>query len=248
MRAEVQRMASEIRNPVYRSGFEHCMNYSLRQLPSSIPTREFDCSPIDKPNEMPGGMRKSEMSPFRHSKRRELLSSYQTIHENPFGKVVFWSTTFLKRANDDAAEAIWADEQLYEHNVTFRIEPSWWLLKMGFNHGLRVAVSQATNWSLNITLNPFRLVPDDALIFDLCDTGDIDGVRRLLIQGEASARDTDSFGRTPLFVSIRRLEKTSAHIYLQIAARGCHADLSRLLIEAGADQGACPWSVTYNYG
>ena len=50
-------------------------------------------------------------------------------------------------------------------------------------------------------LDTFRPVPDDAPIFKFCTEGLLSAVRRLLIEGQASVRDTDSRGRTALHVS-----------------------------------------------
>ena len=44
-------------------------------------------------------------------------------------------------------------------------------------------------------------VPDAALIFEFCQEGNMAGARSLLSRGEASVRDIDSLGRTPLYVS-----------------------------------------------
>jgi hypothetical protein len=46
-----------------------------------------------------------------------------------------------------------------------------------------------------------QLPPDAALIFDFCQSGNIDGVRTLFSKGLASVRDVNSEGATPLHVS-----------------------------------------------
>jgi hypothetical protein len=67
-------------------------------------------------------------------------------------------------------------------------------------YGLRVAIFQSPgNWKH--ILNNFWPVSDNAMIFDLCRIGNINGVQLLLNKGEASIWDTNSKGRTPLHVS-----------------------------------------------
>lgn len=58
--------------------------------------------------------------------------------------------------------------------------------------------SNATGWQFNF--NPVRAVPDNSPIFNACRKGNVSVVRYLLSEGEASVRDTDSKGWTPLHV------------------------------------------------
>ncbi|MCJ1439072.1 hypothetical protein MMC27_008463 [Xylographa pallens] len=217
LRSEIKRMASEIPNPLYRAGFEHAMDYSLRQILNSNSTVKNDSRfDIEKEKEN-GRTAHHEPPPIRHRKTHQWLGGYRYSNENVFGKVAVQSSTFLKQSINDADDS-WENRQLYEHKMSIRIRPAWWLIKIGFSRGFQAAFSQATDQGLTFALNPFRPVPDDALIFDFCRTGNIDGVRRLLIRGEASAQDTNSLGQTPL----------------HMAASGCQVELCRLLIDAGA--------------
>ncbi|MCJ1404906.1 hypothetical protein MMC11_008132 [Xylographa trunciseda] len=222
LRFEIKRMASEMSNPVYRAGFEHAMDYSLRQILHNNSTVKNDHPFSDEDDEKILECISPDMPGISYQRTHQQRSSYQYSNENVFGRVAVQSTTILKRSEIDLEEENGENRQLYEHRMTIRVQPAWWLTRIGFNRGLQVAFTQATSKSLNISLDPFRLVPDDALIFEFCYTGNIDGVRRLLLRGEASARDADLSGRTPL----------------HIAASGCYTELSRLLIDAGADKAA----------
>ena len=51
------------------------------------------------------------------------------------------------------------------------------------------------------TLNRFRLVPDSALIFVFSTTGNLSGIEAPLARGEASVKDMNSMGKTPLVTS-----------------------------------------------
>ena len=89
--------------------------------------------------------------------------------------------------------------------TSYTIRPASWLIRLGFHHGLRLSWGYSCigtqGWKQ--TLEPLRLVPDDALIFEYCQEGNVDAVRTLLTRN-ASVRDTDSFGYTPLHVSTSR--------------------------------------------
>ena len=63
-------------------------------------------------------------------------------------------------------------------------------------------MSQSTLSAPTIGLEVVRSVPDDAMIFELCREGRVCCVEALISRGEASAKDVDSQGRTPLYVSL----------------------------------------------
>ena len=113
--------------------------------------------------------------------------------ETPFGTV--WLRTSTAKVHDQSSSAKGC------HLVTsFVYYPSWWLSKLGFKKGVEISLSSSTKgWQCS--LNPFRAVPDDSLIFDFCKTGNIDAVQRLILRGDASVQDTSSKGWTPLHVS-----------------------------------------------
>lgn len=69
---------------------------------------------------------------------------------------------------------------------------------LGISHGLLVTARSTVGW--RYTIEPFGAVPENALIFELCKLGNVDGVRLLLQRGEASPLDRDPMGRTPLWV------------------------------------------------
>ena len=91
-------------------------------------------------------------------------------------------------------------EGTYVSETIYVVRPATWLLRLGFSYGIRLSSIDSTQgWRQ--TLEPFRPVPDNALIFTLCEDGNIVGVRNLIVQGRASIRDTDSSGWSPLHVS-----------------------------------------------
>ncbi|MCJ1359269.1 MAG: hypothetical protein MMC33_009270 [Icmadophila ericetorum] len=106
-----------------------------------------------------------------------------------------------------------------EAQTVLVITPARWLVQWGFTYSFRVGVSTSTLHGWKYTIEPFRRVRDDALIFQFCEDGNVEGVRSLLSRGDASVKDTNSAGYTPLHV----------------AARNFKLQLWKLLINEGAD-------------
>ncbi|TGO77295.1 hypothetical protein BELL_0114g00110 [Botrytis elliptica] len=77
------------------------------------------------------------------------------------------------------------------------VYPSKWLAKIGINYGVKLSVLASRGWQYSF--QPFRAVPENALIFDFCRKGNLDGIRTLLSRGDASPYDRDPLGRTPLW-------------------------------------------------
>lgn len=98
--------------------------------------------------------------------------------------------------------SIWGyDQDQQETETTYTLYPASWLIRFGLHYGLRLRSLLSSTNPWKTTLEPIRPVPDDALIFDLCRTGNVAAVQQLLSRGEASIRDVDSQGYTPLHVS-----------------------------------------------
>ena len=80
--------------------------------------------------------------------------------------------------------------------------PTRWLQYMGIQNGLEAVVaSGGRSWLFNCNITVTRPVPDDALIFGLCRTGQTRAVEALLEKGMASVVDTSPKGWKPLHVS-----------------------------------------------
>lgn len=85
-----------------------------------------------------------------------------------------------------------------EKQGTYVIYPSSLAKFFGISYGVQLASAATSGWKFS--LQPFRAVPEDALIFDLCRDGNILAVQRMLSKGLASPWDRDPHGRTPLWV------------------------------------------------
>ncbi|KAL2827749.1 hypothetical protein BDW59DRAFT_160056 [Aspergillus cavernicola] len=105
--------------------------------------------------------------------------------------------------------------------TTFIFHPACWLLRLGFRYGLKaMALNHHKTWQY--TILPVPAVPDNSLIFEFCMDGNIDGVRALFARGQASVRDTNTKGWSPL----------------HFAALGGQFEIAKLLILEGADKRA----------
>ena len=94
------------------------------------------------------------------------------------------------------------EEDRFEYENIFGFIPPSWLARFGVTYGFSGRISQSPLPGPTVALDVVRSVPDDAVIFDLCRKGRIGCVQALLTRGEASAKDVDSQGRTPLYVSL----------------------------------------------
>jgi hypothetical protein len=77
--------------------------------------------------------------------------------------------------------------------------PSNFLRKLGMSYGIWVQSKSMTGWQFS--LQPFIAVPSDSAMFQFCRDGNVPAIKVLLSLGQASVRDRDPLGRTPLWVS-----------------------------------------------
>ena len=113
---------------------------------------------------------------------------------------VFTNTKTTSLASTDP-EYLGQDQ--YEYESSFRIRPARYWIKVGLSYDIHVSLANSSIRGWKYMLVTFRLVPDDAAIFELCRQGNLPAVRSLLSQGHAAVRDTDSRGYTPLHASSR---------------------------------------------
>ena len=121
---------------------------------------------------------------------------YHSVHFTPFGKLYF-GTHFSSTITSVEEDIVERDEA----NSVVTYHPANWLISLGLTFRM--------NFSFRAPcppISPARAVPDDALIFDLCWRGNVDAVRLVFDRREASFRDVNSNGETPLHVSTSPLE------------------------------------------
>ena len=134
--------------------------------------------------------------------RRQVHSMNEMIKQNFCGTV--WIRTAQKIlypvSEDNVTKGI--VESPSESHTSVTIRPAQWLSMLGMKRGVHFSFTRSTIHGWKHTISPFRVVPDDALIFEFCKLGNLSAVQQLLSGGDASARDTDSRGFTPLHVSL----------------------------------------------
>ena len=90
----------------------------------------------------------------------------------------------------------------YENQTLINIRPARWMSIIGFGSGFTFDFTRSSIHGWKSLINSFHVVPDDSLIFRLCEDGNLSAVRLLLGTGKASVRDTNCMGLQPLHVSI----------------------------------------------
>ena len=160
-----------------------------------------ECSSLSNPQMV---VLPSDSASSSYSLQKEYcIRHHKSTSENIFGIIHVESRTVsiqLGCSNDTYTSP---NAHQYKHQTSFAFHPTQWLIKFGFNYGLRISLSKSSVQGWNQSLAVSRPVPDDALIFEFCDKGNFSGVRSLLSRGLASVRDIDSSGRTALFVSLK---------------------------------------------
>lgn len=81
--------------------------------------------------------------------------------------------------------------------------PMPWVQRLGIKNGLEALMAAGCrSWLLNCRITVTCAVPEDALIFEMCRTGQTKAVEVLLSRGAGSVVDTSPKGWKPLHVSI----------------------------------------------
>ncbi|KAM0157903.1 hypothetical protein ACHAQE_002158 [Botrytis cinerea] len=137
---------------------------------------------------------------------------------NPFSNI--WSVS--QRVQEQIVHSSGTRDRV-EAESQIIVYPSKWLVNIGMAYGVKLSVLASRGWQYSF--QPFRAVPESALIFEFCRTGNLDGVRTLLSRGDASPYDRDPSGKTPLWYAV-------LHHQLEISA---------LLLLEGADAEAMDW-------
>lgn len=132
-----------------------------------------------------------------HSKSKGRRASQSRICHRTSATGTLFGTIWLRTTSVQISASTCKNVDIVS---SFTFFPSWWLTKVGMKYGMEANLfTTPTGWQFNF--NPVRAVPDDSPIFNACQKGNIETVRFLLTEGEASVRDTNSKGWTPLHVS-----------------------------------------------
>lgn len=180
-----------ITNPVRHSGFETVEGRAFQTIYDKLGNRPSDeAKPIESPL----------VDKESCSQQRDWIARSTEIKsirlQNFFCKIHMQRKTTL-------LSSCYAENQYQnEQETSFIICPAWWLVKLGISYAPRGNITHSTIGGWKYKFNPFRSVPENAAIFKLCETNNLSGVRALLSSGEASVKDINAMGWTPLHVSL----------------------------------------------
>jgi hypothetical protein len=120
-----------------------------------------------------------------------LLETSQLSMHIFFGEV-FIATEIWRLRKFRSGDAVADDTEM---KTEFRFHPAPWLVQCGFVYGFRLVQQQNRP---KYSLEPFRAVQDDAMVFEIAYSGNLSALKVLFDRGHASILDTDSRGWTPL--------------------------------------------------
>ena len=132
---------------------------------------------------------------------RRAIQQDDKVVETLFGTFRMRSRISLLLSNQSEGSTCSEEGDHLEYENIFRLIPPSWLARFGFTYGLSGRILQSPLSGPTVALDVVRSVPDDAVIFNLCREGNLGCVQALLNRGQASVKDVDSQGRTPLYVS-----------------------------------------------
>lgn len=229
LRAEIHHMVCAVANPLLQPGLEMAMASALHEYlamvkekidPDNLPheyqptniqvlkgiRNDVDLGtaalPHGEATEKDENIKGKSVRAPRPTSREEIPAQQLSYNiKTSFGTVYFRSRTFRTRDRFKSGKRQSSDQ--YEFETYFTWHPAPWLTRLGIKFGINASISKSCRGWRN-TLSTFAAVPDDSLIFEFCKTGNIGGIQTLLTKGDASVRDTDTQGWTPLHVSEQR--------------------------------------------
>ena len=208
MRAEISRLANDASiNPVYRFGFQKALEKAIQDtLGRDMEPKHSKC--FNRTREHIPSMA-LDLEASRHQKMPMLCELHieSNVDYHEFSVVeTFFGNIYIESKSTSRKTQV-TDKSLdsrtlqYENSKTLVFRPAKWLISLGLSYSLHVGIreSAVTGWTHTIAIN--RPVPDNALVFEFAEQGNLPAMRSLMSRGLASVRDFDSYGRTALWVS-----------------------------------------------
>ena len=210
LRSEASRIASQATNPIYRSGFESGINWALDTFIESFPRDDSSSIQTTEVGEDTGQSSPSKArAPVTHTaagsrrkffRQKSLVKRYRVERTSIMGTIEISSEVEETSCSFENYSSKIETERKYNTEIT--LVPSRWLIMFGFKLGciMRLMHSASSGWQFS--MRTLGIVRDDALVFEFSRHGNLQAVRSLCERGDASVNDTDSKGRTPLYVSM----------------------------------------------
>ncbi|KUJ23443.1 uncharacterized protein LY89DRAFT_713899 [Mollisia scopiformis] len=154
---------------------------------------------------------------------------------NFLGSLLIYNSIYKRASTNLSAENSKVEEGDDETRIgcatqtTVVVHPSWWLSTMGIIWGIQIVLSKSFR-GLDCSLRTYFAVPDDSLVFQVCQSGDVAALQELFKSRKASPWDTDSRGYTPLFFAARARQLEICHILIN---QGADVRARNLMGDAG---------------
>ncbi|KAH6995067.1 hypothetical protein EDB80DRAFT_876950 [Ilyonectria destructans] len=183
-------------------------------LSSMGPKDETSLDPMpEKKAQPPANMNETALQYPRPSPFRICEKEYSSTWAGFFGTVYYRSR--IVRSGVDGED--YRQYPQRELESSWIVVPSRWLLHTAYSYQI---IKSTRGWNQNI--QTFSVVPHNAQIFEYAISGDVDGLRGLLVSKAASPNDCDAQGYTAL----------------HRAAALRHTEFCRLLIDNGTNVNA----------
>lgn len=225
----------------------HCIPGSSRKTLLTL-TSEIECK---SPNSSSHEVSRLQNSRSLLHQKRSLQESWRRTFYAPLFSVHTESRTYNVRLELEGLETKPASES----ETRTLVLPNAGGRFIGLRYGMLIYAKSTMGWKH--TIQPFRLVPDDSLVFEFCRTGNVEGLRALFKCSHASPWDRNSNGRTPLWVRTfsslssisypqptkKKLRKNTPFLpnNIQIAAQALQPEIAKVLLQEGANPNDCDW-------
>jgi len=149
----------------------------------------------------------SNCKPSAKSRKNNISVNTPFYVRTPFGSIYFQvqtehrHATMVQTKDRDATDDALPTPLPQQQTVSLIWHPASWATRWGLAFGVQISVLRS-HMGWKYVFSPIRSVRDDSLVFSFCRDGNVSAVRELLLRGDASLSDTDSYGRQPLNVSI----------------------------------------------
>ncbi len=206
--------------PLYERCNEFCTPYDQMNFTktANCGLGKTDCVPWEqRPSTSFQGFGFTRHPSFDLQTRERQSSQSQGYHMViPFVSILAQSRTYVVKTVRSSEV-----RETSESRVSFIVYPNASGKFLGMSRGILLSAASSSGWQY--TIQPFRAVAEDSLIFEFCRKGNLEGVRTLFERREASPWDRDPTGQTPLWV--RQYEhypgqQNSGLIISHVA--GCH--------------------------
>ncbi|CAG8953604.1 hypothetical protein HYFRA_00010063 [Hymenoscyphus fraxineus] len=150
----------------------------------------------------------------KKQRNRRLFSQSEKSFSNILGTIKLF-TRYYKLSGEYGCSR---NKENLDIETCFVFLPSRWITLCGISCGYRMLVSKSSK-SWQITPKTIIIIPRESLAFESSRTGNLEGIESLFTKNAATVWDTDDLGFT----------------LLHVAARNCHLEMCKFLIEQGAD-------------